>query len=229
MLIGGLQKFSLIDYPDKICAIVFTQGCNFRCGYCHNPEIVDPKKFSAPISEEDFFSFLEGRKGKLDAVSITGGEPTLQKDLIEFIGKIKKLGYLVKLDSNGSNSEMLREIIDSKMANYVAMDIKAPSERYSEVANADVNADNIKESIDLIMNSGLDYEFRTTVVKNQLCEKDFIQMGEMIKDAKLYILQKFVASKANDSAFLKRTTYNDKEFEKIRTLMEDYVLKCEVR
>lgn len=229
MLIGGFQKFSLIDYPDKICAIVFTQGCNFRCGYCHNPETVDPKKFSAPIPEEEFFSFLESRKGKLDAVSITGGEPTLQKDLIEFIEKIKGFGYLVKLDSNGSNPDVLREVIDSKIADYIAMDIKAPPERYSEVADAEIDAGKIKESVELIIGSGLDYEFRTTVVKNQLREKDFVGIGKMIEGAKLYILQKFVASKANDSDFLKKETYDDAEFERVRTLMENYVLKCEVR
>ncbi len=229
MLIGGFQKFSLIDYPDKICAIVFTQGCNFRCGYCHNPETVDPKKFSAPISEEEFFSFLEDRKGRIDAVTITGGEPTLQKDLIEFIKKIKELGYLVKLDSNGSNPEILQEVIDLKIADYVAMDIKASPERYSEVADANVDAGKIKESVDLIIGSGTDYEFRTTVVKNQLREKDFIKIGEMIKGAKLYILQKFVASKANNPDFLKRETYDDEKFEEIKKLMENYILKCEVR
>ena len=229
MRIGGLQKFSLIDYPGKICAIVFTQGCNFKCGYCHNPELVDPKRFSKPISEKEIFSFLKKRQGKLEAVVITGGEPILQPDLIKFIKKVKGLGFLVKLDTNGTDSRVLKRLIDKKLIDYIAMDVKAPLEKYGEVVNAKVNLDKIKESIDLIINSNIDYEFRTTIVKSQLSVDDIIEIGKLIKDAKLCVLQKFIPSKAVNPKFLKETTYSDEEFEEIKKKILVYVNKCEIR
>lgn len=229
MLIGGFQKFSLIDYPEKICAIVFTQGCNFRCGYCHNPELVKPEKFETPISEKDFFSFLKKRQEKLEAVTITGGEPTMQKDLIQFIKKIKSMGYLVKLDSNGSNPEVLENIFKLKIIDYIAMDTKAPLEKYFKIINTDIDIKNIEKSIKLIMNSKIDYEFRTTVVKDQLFLDDFEKMGKLIKGAKLYVLQKFIPTKTNDLKFLKKQTYSDEEFEDIKKIMQKYVQKCIIR
>ena len=229
MLIGGFQKSSLVDYPGKICAIVFTQGCGFRCGYCHNPELVDPKKFTEPIPAKEILSFLKTRKGKLDAVEITGGEPTRQADLIEFLQKIKELGFLVKLDSNGSRPEIIQKVLDLKLADYLAMDVKAPLERYQEITNSKIDPGKIKQSVKIIMNSGADYEFRTTVVKGQLGPADFAKIGELIKGAKLHIFQKFAPSKTNDPKFLKRETYSDEEFEEFRQLMEQYVQKCFVR
>ncbi|MCD6321866.1 MAG: anaerobic ribonucleoside-triphosphate reductase activating protein [Clostridiales bacterium] len=229
MLIGGLQKFSLIDYPNKMCAVIFTQGCNFKCGYCHNPELVDPGKFTQPIPEKEVLSFLQSRRGKLDAVEITGGEPTLQKNLVDFIRIIKDMGYLVKLDSNGSKPEVLREIIDSKNLDYIAMDIKAPLKKYREIISVDINTDDIKKSIKLIMSSNLNYEFRTTVVKNQLYEEDFIEIGQLIKGTRLYVLQKFIPSKLNDIRFLSKTTYSDEEFENLKHLMQEYVGECTIR
>ena len=159
MLIGGFQPFSLIGYPGKISAIVFTQGCNFRCPYCYNPELVDPKLFAHPIPEADIFAFLETRRGKLDAVEITGGEPTLQPDLIDFISKTKALNFLVKLDTNGSNPEILRELIELDIVDYLAMDVKAPLERYPEITNSKLDPAKIKYSIELIMHAGLIMNF----------------------------------------------------------------------
>jgi len=229
MIIGGFQKFSLIDYPGKICAIVFTQGCNFRCPYCHNPELVDPNLFLPPISEEEIFAFLEKRKGKLDAVEITGGEPTLHQDLIEFIRKIKGMGFLVKLDSNGTNPDVIREAIKNKLVDYLAMDIKAPLEKYKEITGVDVDTDKIKYNIKLIMNSGVDYEFRTTIVKSLLSKDDIVKIGELIKGAKLYILQKFTPSKTLNSLFVNEKTYSDEEFSEMKNKMEKYVERCVVR
>lgn len=229
MDIGGFQRFSLIDYPGKICAIVFTQGCNFRCSYCHNPELVDLEKFSKSVSEKEIFSFLEKRKGKLDAVSVTGGEPTLQKDLIEFLKKVKDMGYLVKLDSNGTNPEVIDGTIKSGLVDYLAMDIKAPLEKYSKVTGVDVDTGKIKRSIELIMDSDLVYEFRTTVVKSQLSKDDVRKIGKLIKGAKLYILQKFVPSKTLDPKFLDEKTYTDEEFEQLKKELEKYVDNCVVR
>lgn len=226
MKIGGLQKFSLIDYPDKVACVVFTQGCNFRCPYCHNPELVKPEMFLESLNEEEFFDFLKERKGKLDAVVITGGEPTLQYDLIEFIKKIRDLGFLIKLDTNGSNPGMLKEIIDQKLVNYVAMDIKAPLDKYESIAGTKTDIKKIKQSIELIKNSGIDYEFRTTVVKNMLSPKDLKQIGEEIKGAKKYFLQKFISSKAVDEKMLNETTYTDEEFKELEKQLNKLVAKC---
>ncbi|HRR41920.1 MAG TPA: anaerobic ribonucleoside-triphosphate reductase activating protein, partial [Syntrophales bacterium] len=136
MNIGALQKFSLIEYPGKICAIVFTQGCNFRCPYCHNRELVDPEAYGPTITESDVFSFLEKRKKKLDAVTVTGGEPTLQPDIFSFLEKLKTMGYLTKVDSNGSHPEVLKKLIDSRLVDYIALDVKAPLARYREITRS---------------------------------------------------------------------------------------------
>jgi len=154
MKIGGLQKFSLLDYPGKISAVIFTQGCNFRCAYCHNPELVDPERFQACIPEEEVFAYLKKRRGLLEAVTVTGGEPTIQKGLIPFIRRIKAMGYLVKLDTNGSMPEVLEELIRQKLIDYIAMDIKAPLEKYEDVIGVPVNWEIIRQSIDVIKESG---------------------------------------------------------------------------
>ncbi|HID20305.1 MAG TPA: anaerobic ribonucleoside-triphosphate reductase activating protein [Methanophagales archaeon] len=229
MLIGGFQRFSLIDYPGKICAIVFTQGCNFRCPYCHNPELVDPKHFSHSIPEEDIFAFLESRRGKLDAVEITGGEPTLQPDLIEFIRKIKALNYLVKLDTNGSNPEIIRALIELKIVDYLAMDVKAPLARYPEITNSNIDPAKINQSIELIKHSGLDYEFRTTVVKSQLGKTDILEIGKQIRDSKRYVLQKFVPVKVLDQNYLDDVIYTETDLECLRNAVKSYVAECVVR
>ncbi len=152
MKIGYVQKTSFIDYPGKISAVVFAQGCNFRCPYCHNPELVDPERFCDNLLMEDVYAYLEKRKGKLDGVVITGGEPTLQSDLMPFIQRVKSLGYLVKLDTNGSRPRVLQNIIQKGILDYIAMDIKAPFEKYSRVTGLLVNITQIKKSISIIKN-----------------------------------------------------------------------------
>ncbi|MDO9509781.1 MAG: anaerobic ribonucleoside-triphosphate reductase activating protein [Candidatus Magasanikbacteria bacterium] len=226
MKIGGLQKFSMIDYPDKVACIVFTQGCNFRCSYCHNPELVEPKLFVEPITEEYFFDFLKERLGKLDAVVITGGEPTLQYDLIEFIKKIRDLGFLIKLDSNGTNPEMLKEIIDQKLVSYIAMDIKAPLNKYEKITGIAIDKEKIKKSIYWIMNSGIDYEFRTTLVKNLLSLEDLMEIGEEIKGAKKYYLQKFIPTKTIKEEMMKEESFSDGDIEKAKIQLKDLVAQC---
>lgn len=229
MFIGGLQKFSLIDYPEKICAIVFTQGCNFRCGYCHNPELSECKNFKEIIPEKEVFDFLKNRKGKLDAVTVTGGEPTLQPDLLKFLRKIKKMGFLVKLDSNGSNPDVLEKVIKEKLADYIAMDIKAPLKKYKDIVNFSIDTERIKRSIELIKSSGIDYEFRTTVVRSQLNINDLSNIGKLIEGSKLYALQKFIPTKMLNKDFVNEHSYSDLEFEGIKGIMEDFVQKCIVR
>lgn len=227
MKIGGLQKCSLIDYPGKISAIVFTIGCNFRCPYCHNPELVD--ETSEEISEDSIFEFLERRKNLLDAVTITGGEPTLHDDIIPFIRKIKALGFLVKLDTNGTNPDVIETVQNENLVDYIAMDIKAPVNSYEKTVGRPVNADAIKKSIALIMGGTTPYEFRTTVVKTLLSPEDIRSIGEDINGARTYYLQKFVPTKTLNPAFIRKTTYTDAEFEEMRTMMGTYVNACTIR
>ena len=230
MIIGGFQRFSLIDYPDKICAIVFTQGCNFRCPYCHNPELVEMKRSeNIAFKEDEILSFLDRRRGKLNAVTITGGEPLLQLDLNAFLSAIKRLGYLVKLDTNGSFPLRLERIIQSKFVDYVAMDIKTSLNKYNHVIKRKIDTRKILDSIRLIMDSGLDYEFRTTVVKALFEKDDFYRIGQLIKNARLYVLQKFVPSKTLDDTFLDMKSCTDEEFDCFKEIMEGFVQRCIVR
>jgi pyruvate formate lyase activating enzyme len=229
MKIGGLQKVSLMDYPGKICAIVFTQGCNFRCPYCHNPELVEPCLYQEPLPEESIFSYLERRQGKLEAVTITGGEPAIQSDLISFIKQVKALGYLVKLDTNGSKPEVLEDLINFKLVDYLAMDIKAPLIRYASVTRTPVKGKIIRQSIDIIMASGIPYEFRTTVVKSQLHKAELLAIGNLIKKASLYVLQGYLPNKPLDKHFLTETTYCREEFETVKEILEKNISRVLIR
>lgn len=222
MYIGGLQKFSMIDYPGKVSAIVFTAGCNFSCGYCHNPELVQPNKFPQKISEKDLLAFLNTRINKLDAVTITGGEPTIHQDLPILIKSIKDLGFLVKLDSQGTNPTMLEQLLHDGLIDYIAMDIKGPFNRYQEIVSMPVNISDIKKSVKLIMQSGLPYEFRTTIIKAQLSPEDLESSWKEIKGAQNYYLQKFLPTKTNDPSFLSKKTYSDKEFIVLKKTAEKY-------
>ena len=220
MEIGGLQRVSLNDYPGKICATVFTQGCNFRCPYCHNPELVDPDRYGPVLPEEEVLSFLSKRRGKLEAVTVTGGEPTLQKDLSRFLRELKEMSYLVKLDTNGSNPDTLSNLIDKQLVDYIAMDLKGPLRKYGQMTAAKVDASRIRRSLELIATSGIAYEFRTTVVRSQLGLEDFASMAKEIRQARLYVLQPFVASKTLDSAFLSEASYTPEEFSTLREVLE---------
>lgn len=220
MKIGGLQKVSLIDYPAKISAVVFTQGCNFRCSYCHNLELVDPKLFQPCPPEKDVLDFLSTRSGKLEGVTITGGEPTLQEDLIPFIRNIRKLGFFVKLDTNGSNPDILIDMIRDKLLDFIAMDIKAPLEKYSGVVHAPVEIDDIRRSIHRVIKSKVPHEFRTTVVSSQLDPKDIFTIVREIKGAKRYVLQKYQPAKSLAGKFFRDKTYSDEELLRIAKKLE---------
>ena len=215
---GGLVKSSLIDYPEKISAIVFTQGCNFRCSYCHNPELL--KFGSTDFSTEEILAFLGKRIGKLDAVVITGGEPTLQKDLKGFIQEVKSMGFLVKLDTNGTAPALLKELIDEGLLDYVAMDIKAPLDKYSFITQVNGLEEKVKQSIEILLSDVVDYEFRTTVVKSLLSVEDFEKIAELISGAKRYYLQKFVVSKILDKSLEGETSYTDEEFKPIIEMLK---------
>jgi pyruvate formate lyase activating enzyme len=162
MKIAALVKTSLVDYPGRLAAVLFTQGCNFRCGYCHNQELLDTKAQRPLINPADVFSYLERRKGLLEGVVITGGEPTLQVDLKELLQSIKSLGYLIKLDSNGTAPAVVKTLIDSRLIDYVAMDVKAPPELYGVICDRPVDLTAISKSIALLRSAVVAYEFRTT-------------------------------------------------------------------
>lgn len=246
MIIGGLQKFSLLDYPGRISAIVFTKKCNFRCHFCYNPMLVWPaeevsqvKNISSSkrgiknhplIKEDDFFNFLKTRIKKLEAIVVTGGEPTLYFDLPEFIAKIKVLGYLVKLDTNGTNPNMIKKLINEKLIDYIAMDIKAPEEKYAKVVGAKVNFKKIEKSVKIIKESGLPYEFRTTLVPGLLDKGDIAKIGKIIKGANKWYLQKFKSDiKLVDSKFEKLKPFSDKEMMEMKRLGSKFVDSCYVR
>ncbi len=190
MDIYGLLKLTLLDYPGKVACTVFTGGCNFRCPFCHNTPLVE-KSDGTIMSEGEFFDFLVKRKCILDAVCVSGGEPLLQNDIISFMGKIKGLGYSVKLDTNGSFPKRLAEVIKSGFCDYIAMDIKNSPGDYSKTAGSDVKVANILESIELIKACGIDHEFRTTVVKDFHTENSIRKLTTLIKNEKNYFLQPY--------------------------------------
>ena len=192
MRIGGMQKLTLLDYPGKVTCTAFLSGCNLRCPYCHNPDLVLPERIERQeLSAAEVLLFLENRRGKLDGVCISGGEPTLQQDLPRFAADIRSLGYVVKLDTNGTNPGMLRELLHDDLLDYVAMDIKNSPEHYAETCGGVDVLPKVQESASLLLNSALDYEFRTTVCKPLHTEKEMAEIGRWLKGAKRYFLQSF--------------------------------------
>jgi pyruvate formate lyase activating enzyme len=189
MNIGGLQKTSLLDYPDLISAIVWVVGCNFRCPFCYNKDLVLGKVEN--IAEEDVLSFLNKRKGLLEGLVISGGEPLIQNDIVQFCEKVKKIGYLIKIDTNGMYPEILQELIDKKLVDYIAMDIKAPKEKYNDLTETKTDIKKIEKSIDIIKKSAPDYEFKTTFVPVLLKKEDIIEIAKWLKGAKKFYLQQF--------------------------------------
>lgn len=194
MRISGLQKLTLLDFPGKTAATVFLAGCNMRCPFCHNSSLVESASLDG-ISEEELFSYLRKRQGILDGVCITGGEPTLRRGLYEFLSEIKALGYLVKLDTNGTNPEKLKELLDSGVVDYVAMDIKNTPEKYPETSGTpNLCVDDIKKSVQILKSSNVDHEFRTTLVDGFHTEKDVEEIAKWLGEGEKYFLQKFVDS-----------------------------------
>ncbi|MDQ1277009.1 MAG: Anaerobic ribonucleoside-triphosphate reductase activating protein [Thermodesulfobacteriota bacterium] len=229
MKIGGLQRSSLIDYPGKVGAVVFTQGCNFRCPFCHNPELVNATLFREPISEDDILGFLRTRRGKLDAVTVTGGEPTLQEDLASFLQKIKDLGFFIKIDTNGSFPAMIGILLEKGLVDYFAMDLKGPLHKYDIITRTKANISDLKESIALIAGSGVPHEFRTTLVACLLTGKDILEIAGLIPFAPKYVLQKFVPSKLLDSHFRNEKTFGDEEITAIKSRLEKMLSSVMVR
>ena len=185
MIIAGIDKFSLNEYPGKPCAVIFTQGCNYRCPFCYNNELVLPEKFGKSIPESEVFEFLKSRYPRLDAVAITGGEPLIQEDLIDFLLKIKQLNYFIKLSTNGSDSAKLAKIINEKLVDYIQMDIKAPWHKYNMLSGTNLkNTEEIKKSISLVESSFIEHEFRTTNFSSYLSSSDMEEIKSYIKNSR---------------------------------------------
>ncbi len=190
MVLGGLQKLTLLDFPGHVSCTVFTLGCNFRCPFCQNALLVEGEH-SPTYDVEEFFSFLQKRKGLLDGVAVTGGEPLLQKDIIPFLRRIKDMGFAVKLDTNGSFPAILREILNQNLADYVAMDVKNAREKYSLTAGWQGDVSHVEESIRILMEGTVPYEFRTTAVAQLHTVEDFSSIGQWIQGAQRYYIQQF--------------------------------------
>lgn len=228
MNIQGLQKMTLLDFPEHVACTVFLGGCDFRCQFCHNYELVEGV-MPAAMSEEEFFEFLDKRHGLLDGVAITGGEPCLRPDLPEFIKKINDAGYPVKLDTNGNHPDVLKKLLDEKLVAYVAMDIKNSPKKYAVTIGLDETFDlaNVRESISLLLNSDIDYEFRTTVISQYQDENDFREIGEWIGGAKNYFLQGFTDRDAVPDHSLSAPTAE--EMIKYRDIAKEFVNFAAIR
>ena len=231
MLIGGLQKSTLIDYPGKVAATVFTVGCNFKCGFCHNPELVDPKKIKRQpkISEAAFFDFLESRQGLLDGICITGGEPAIQPDIIDFIKKIKENKFLVKLDTNGSQPKILEKLFNQNLLDFVAMDIKSSQESYSKTTGVNVNLQDIQKTIDLIKQSKVDYEFRTTIAPGLIDNEEIEKIGQWLKGSKKFVLQQFRSKKTLDQSWQNKKPLSDEKLKQMTKTAQKYFEQVELR
>lgn len=231
MNIGGLQKLTLIDYPGKLAATIFLSGCNFKCPWCYSGELVLPEKIALQpkISEISVIEFLKSRKDKLEGVVICGGEPTLNKGLPIFLKKIKDIGYSIKLDTNGSNPEILEELVGDKLVDYVAMDIKGMKEDYPEITGKKVDIRNIEKSINFLKKGLVDYEFRTTVVPRFHKKEDILKIAQWLSGADKYYLQNFRPEKTIDPDMESILPYTREYLQEIATSISPFFRICEAR
>jgi pyruvate formate lyase activating enzyme len=227
MILKGLQKTTLLDFPQKLACTVFTGGCNMRCPFCHNASLVVSPNENSDISEKEFFDFLSKRKNILDGVCITGGEPLLQRDIEAFMKKIKDMGFALKLDTNGTFPDRLKSIIDKGLVDYVAMDIKNSKEKYSMTAGIDIDISKISESISLLFECNIPFEFRTTVVRELHSPDDLVAISEWIVGAKAYFLQSFTDS--GDIIASGLSAYSPDEMKSILTLVQKNIPSAKLR
>ncbi len=227
MIIHGLQKLTLVDYPGKCACILFTGACNFRCPFCQNGSLVLDPGGEPVISDDEIFSFLSRRRRMLEGVVVTGGEPTINADLIPFLSRIKEIGYSVKLDTNGYLPSVLKAAVGSGYVDYVAMDIKTSLDEYSLLSGVDTDTSRIKESIDFLLSGTVDYEFRTTVVDELHHRENFEKIGETIKGAKRYFLQSFVPSEDTISGGF--TTPSVEKLENYKEILRSYIECVSIR
>ena len=227
--IKGFMKTSMLDYPGKLSACIFLSRCNFHCPYCHNVELVMDDPRLTPFENEKVFGYLQNKKDWIDGVVISGGEPTLHKDLPILCKELKDMGFSVKLDTNGTNPEMLKELIEKKLVDYVAIDIKSCKDKYEKATsvNADVTA--VGKSIKILIKSTVDYEFRTTVLPGIVEIEDMEKIGEWINGAKKYYIQQFVPIKTLNASFMDKQPYTHDILHKMKDTVSKYVEVCEIR
>lgn len=230
MIIGGWQKNSFIDYPGKISCVLFTSGCNFECPYCHNPDLVKNTPDNV-LDLNDVYDFLEARKGLLDGVVISGGEPTLHEELFSLCKEISQMGYSVKLDTNGSRPDIIKKLVDDDLIDYVAMDIKTDPYKYAPIIQKECNSDDILSSIKTIMESSLSYEFRTTCIKPLVDTNVIDKISLSINGAMLYVLQQFQDNRVLNPEFFreKERRYRHDELLYFKSIAQLRVKRCLVR
>jgi pyruvate formate lyase activating enzyme len=229
MNIKGFVGTSLLDYPKKISAIIFLAGCDLQCPYCHNPDLIGSAEHIPDIPLDHVLQELKNRKGFLDGVVISGGEPTIHKKLENLIKPIKKLGYPVKIDTNGNNPDLLKELIENKLVDYIAMDVKSSVNGYNLACGIDVEVSKIKRSIDLIINKAPDYELRTTVVPSLIKERDIINIAEICKGAKIFYINQFRSFITYDEKYEQERPYNKEVLYKFKEILDKTIGKVEIR
>ena len=229
--IGGLQKVTLIDFPGRLACTVFLTGCNFRCPFCYASELVLPEKIKnqPKISEKELFKFLKERKKLIDGVVLCGGEPTMSRELIPLIKKIKKMGFFVKLDTNGSDPKILKKLIDEKLIDYVAMDVKVPQEKYKKIFGKRVKIEDVEESIKTLKEGKIGYEFRSTIIPGVHNKEDIIKMANWIRGAKAYYLQQFRREKTINPKFEKVKPYSREFLLEVKRVISPLFEICQLR
>ncbi|MCX8093326.1 MAG: anaerobic ribonucleoside-triphosphate reductase activating protein [Candidatus Goldbacteria bacterium] len=227
MRINGFIGVSLIEYPNKISSVIYTSPCNFRCPFCHNPGLVFINHTT--LNENDILEDLQERVSFIDGVSITGGEPLLQEDLFNFLEHIKNLNLLVKIDTNGYYPGKIKQLIEDGLVDYIAMDIKTSLKKYNNATGIEIDTSKIIDSVNIIKQSKIDYEFRTTVVPEIVDENDFIDIGELVKGAKLFSIQQYDNSMTFDSGFKDIKPYKDDILKKFYNIMKKYVKKVKIK
>ncbi len=229
MVISGLEKCSFVDYPGKLATVVFLKGCNMNCSYCHNQELLQKENSLPGITEDQFFSFLERRKNLLDAVVVSGGEPTLNDKLPEFISRVRKSGYLVKLDTNGTNPGMVKDLLEEGLLDFVAMDVKTKLSKYNQLCRVLVDTGAVVKTINLLLNSDVDYEFRTTVYPG-LTETSLYNLAELLSGARKWVLQHY-SPEGNSLVELLDPDENleKPDLQKLASVFSSYTGECSVR
>ena len=225
MIIAGYQKLTLLDYPEHVACTIFLAGCNLRCPFCHNVELIENVDKIVPFDEKEIMDYLIERKGKIEGVCITGGEPLINPDIYDLIKKIKDIGLLLKLDTNGYFPDRLKDLLSKNVIDYVAMDIKTGKSHYKDVAKND--SEDYLKSIDILMNANVPYEFRTTCVKGIHTDVDFYEIREMIKGAKRYYLQDYRSNELIEN--LPYSAFEEKELIVFKDIVKDYVEKVDIR
>lgn len=230
--ISGIQKTSLIDYPDYISTVLFTQGCNMNCPYCHNPELIPKENENEYMNLKYFWQYLDKRSDLIDGIVITGGEPLIQDSIYNLLKEIKNYNLLIKLDTNGTNYPLLNKIIEEELVDYIAMDIKGPLKEYGKFCGINLSSKvikNIKKSKELIMNSGIDYELRTTVVPGLHFKDDVEEIAEIVKNADNYYIQNFRSEKVNKNSFQEKRSFSEDELNEFIKIFSDKNIQAKIR